>query len=137
MATLLSRAVAALLAAPAIAERSVAGVWVFGSVARGEDQPDSDIDLAVLCEPALGLDRAVVMDQVGRSLGRDVDVIDLRTAPPALAWEVLTTGRLVEERDELAVENFVREARYAAEDDEQRSRMILLAQVGEVGGVER
>ena len=112
----------------------MAGVWVFGSVARGEDQPDSDIDLAVLCEPALGLDRAIVMDQVGRSLGRDVDVIDLRTAPPALGWEVLTTGRLVEERDELAVEKFVREARYAAEDDEQRSRMVLLAQVG---GAER
>jgi hypothetical protein len=74
------------------------------------------------------------MDQVGRSLGRDVDVIDLRTAPPALGWEVLTTGRLVEERDELAVEKFVREARYAAEDDEQRSRMVLLAQVG---GAER
>jgi predicted nucleotidyltransferase len=132
--TLLSRAAAALLATPAIAGRSVAGVWVFGSVARGEDQPDSDIDLAVLCEPALGLDRAIVMDQVGRSLGRDVDVIDLRTAPPALGWEVLTTGRLVEERDELAVEKFVREARYAAEDDEQRSRMVLLAQVG---GAER
>ena len=135
--TLVSRAVTALLDAPAIAGRRVCGVWIFGSVARGEDRPDSDIDLAVLCEPALGLERAIVMDQVGRIVGRDVDLVDLRTAPPALAWEILTTGRLVDERDELAVEGFVRAARYAAEDDEQRSRMILLAQVGQVGGADR
>ena len=135
--TLVSRAVTALLDAPAIAGRRVCGVWIFGSVARGEDLPDSDVDLAVLCEPALGLERAIVMDQVGRIVGRDVDLVDLRTAPPALAWEILTTGRLVDERDELAVEGFVRAARYAAEDDEQRSRMVLLAQVGQIGGADR
>lgn len=131
------RAVEALLAAPSMTGRRIAGVWLFGSVARGEERPDSDVDLAVLCEPELALERTLVMDQVGRTLGRDVDVIDLRAAPPALAWEILTTGRLVLERDELAVERFVRSARYAAEDDEQRSRMVLLAQVGQVGGSTR
>lgn len=129
MVPVLSRTLAALLDAPAMAGRSVSGTWVFGSVARGEEREDSDIDVAVLCEPALELERAAVMDQVGRAVGRDVDVIDLRTAPPALAWEILTTGRLVVERDEDEVARFVRHARYAAEDDEQRSRMVLLAQV--------
>lgn len=128
---------AALLAAPALAGRVVAGVWIFGSVARGEEQADSDVDVAVLCTPELALDRAVVMDQVGRAVGCDVDVIDLRSAPPALTWEILTTGRLLVEHDEAEVERFVRAARYAAEDDEQRSRMVLLAQVGSVGGGER
>lgn len=128
---------AALLEAPALSGRAVAGVWIFGSVARGEERPDSDVDLAVLCDPALALERAVVMDQVGRAIGRDVDVIDLRTAPPALAWEILTTGRLVVEQDEARVERFVRDARYAAEDDEQRSRMVLLAQVGRLEGTSR
>lgn len=123
-------ALEALLRLPLMVERRVAGVWLFGSVLRGEDRPESDIDLAILCQPALGLDRAVAMDQVGRALDRDVDVIDLATAPPALVWEILVTGRLVYERDELEVERFMRAARYAAEDDEQRSRMILLAQVG-------
>jgi len=28
-----------------------AGVWIFGSVARGEDRPDSDIDIAVAIRP--------------------------------------------------------------------------------------
>lgn len=111
-------------------QRKVAGVWLFGSVLRGEDHRESDIDLAVLCQPPLAIDRTVAMDQVGRAVERDVDVIDLATAPPALAWEILTTGRLVFEPDELEVERFVRAARFAAEDDEQRSRMVVAAQVG-------
>lgn len=124
-----ARAVAELVAAPILARRKVAGVWLFGSFARGAEADDSDIDLAILCEPALGFDRAALMDSIGNTVGRDVDVIDLRTAAPALAWEILTTGRLVEERDELEVERFVRAARFAAEDDEQRSRMVLAAQI--------
>lgn len=127
----------ALVDAPAMAGRRIQGLWIFGSVARGQERSDSDVDLAVLCEPQLGLERAVVMDQVARSLGRNADVIDLRSAAPSLAWEVLTTGRLVDERDAVAVERFVREARYAAEDDEQRSRMVLLAHVDRVGSSSR
>ena len=68
------------------------------------------------------------MDMVGREIGVDVDVIDMGSAPPVLKWEVITTGRLLVERDEVAVEDFVRRARWEADDDEQRNRMILLAQ---------
>ena len=61
-------------------------------------------------------------------------MIDLATAAPALAWEVVTTGRLVRELDVRAVERFVRDARYAAEDAWKRDRMIVLAAAGTVGG---
>lgn len=115
----------------------MAAVWIFGSVARGEERATSDVDLAVLCKPDLALERTAVMDQVGRLLDRDVDVIDLGSAPPTLAWEIVTTGRIILERDELAVERFVRHTRYGAEDAEQRARMILLAQVGRIGGASR
>jgi hypothetical protein len=77
------------------------------------------------------------MDIVGREVGVDVDVIDMGSAPPVLKWEVITTGRLLVERDELAVEDFVRRARWEAEDDEQRNRMILLAQTADAGGTTR
>jgi predicted nucleotidyltransferase len=120
-----------------MAGRKVLGVWLFGSHAQERARADSDVDLAILCEPPLGLNRTRAMDAVGRELGADVDVIDLATTSPALAWEVLTTGRLVHETDERAVEHFVRQARFAAEDWEQRNRMILLAQVGQVGGAMR
>lgn len=60
-------------------------------------------------------------------------MIDLATAAPILTWEVLTTGRLMFEGDALRVEEFVRRARFAAEDAEQRDRMVLLAQVDGFG----
>jgi len=76
------------------------------------------------------------MDGLGRALSRDVDVIDLVTAPAMLAWEVLTTGRLVFEGDAIRLEEFMRRARFASEDAAQRDRMILLAQIDD-GAVPR
>src|ERR1700733_15158890 len=126
MDPLVERALTAVLEAEPLRQRKVQGVWVFGSRARGDAGAESDVDLAVLCTPALGFERAVVMDRAGNAVGCDVDVIDLRAAPPTLAWEVVTSGRLVVEGDELEVERFVRAARFAAEDAEQRNRMIVL-----------
>ena len=105
--------------------------WAFGSRAAGKEKPGSDVDLAVLCDPPLGLERAKVMDIVGRALHVDIDLIDMATAPAGLRWEVLTTGKLVVEHDQPAVEEFVRRSRWDAEDEEQRNRMILLAQIPE------
>ncbi|NOY93612.1 MAG: nucleotidyltransferase domain-containing protein [Deltaproteobacteria bacterium] len=124
---------AAVLDAPEVRSRHVTAIWLFGSRARGDAGPTSDVDLAILCDPPLGLDRTVVMDRASRAISTAVDLVDLGSAPPELVWEVVTTGRLILEEDELAVERFVRRARHAAEDAEQRHRMILLAQVGHVG----
>jgi hypothetical protein len=43
-------------------------------------------------------------------------------------------GQLLLERDEIAVGDFVRRACWEAEDDEQRNRMILLAQTAGTSG---
>jgi predicted nucleotidyltransferase len=119
--------------AEALRSRSLRAVWLFGSHARGQPRPASDLDLAVLCDPPLGLERTRLMDQLARELGRDVDVIDLATASATLAWEILTTGLLMIENDELANEAFLRRTRYAAEDEARRNRMIVLAQAPRVG----
>ncbi len=123
------RALDALLRAPVLSERRLAAVWLFGSHARGEADIESDVDLAVLCLPSLGNDRFALMELVARTAGVEIDVIDLETANPILAWEVLTTGRIVVERDEEHVEHFVRHARFAAEDATRRNRMVVLASV--------
>lgn len=132
-----SRAVDALLNAPALAGRVVIGVWLFGSRAAGHANASSDVDLAILCSPPLGNDRFALTDEVAVAAGVEVDVIDLATVSATIAWEVITTGRLVVERDELAVEHFVRHIRFAAEDDARRHRMVVLAAVGQVGSARR
>ncbi|MBI2388266.1 MAG: nucleotidyltransferase domain-containing protein [Deltaproteobacteria bacterium] len=131
------RAVDALTAAPELVGRALHAVWLFGSRARGAAHEGSDVDLAVLCSPVLGNDRFALADRVASAAGVEVDVIDLATANAPLAWEVVTTGRILLERDDEAVERFVRQARFAAEDAARRHRMIVLATAGEVGGARR
>jgi len=68
-------------------------------VARGETRPDSDVDLGVVLDSD---DRALWLDvevAVSRGLGRDVDLVDLRRAPPLLRFEVSRDGVLVVERE--------------------------------------
>lgn len=38
-------------AEPALRQEGISGVWIFGSVARGEARPDSDVDLALEFDP--------------------------------------------------------------------------------------
>jgi predicted nucleotidyltransferase len=64
-------------------QRGIAGLWVFGSVARGEARPDSDIDLLAEFEPATRL------SLTGLASLR-ADLADLLNAPADLAeWAVL------------------------------------------------
>jgi hypothetical protein len=56
-------------------EHRAANVQVFGSVARGDDTPDSDIDLLVEFLPPLNLlTRIGLIDDLENELGVSVDV---------------------------------------------------------------
>jgi predicted nucleotidyltransferase len=81
------------------------GVWVYGSFATGDARRDSDIDIAILPDRPLDSwerhERAVKL-----RLGREVDLVDLRLAPPALRFEIFDTGKLVASRDPLACASF-------------------------------
>jgi len=53
-------------------------VALFGSVARGEDRPDSDVDLLVEFEDGSSLfDLLRISDELGSLLGRPVDVVSV------------------------------------------------------------
>lgn len=57
-----------------VTDDDVQAVLLFGSIARGEATPDSDIDLAVIAPP--GWDHRVELeDSVRRHLGNDCDVL--------------------------------------------------------------
>ena len=81
----------------------VVAAYVFGSVGRGEERPDSDVDVAVLlaeAPPATleGL-RGDLAEALERLVGRDVDLVILNGAPADLVHRVLRDGRLVLETD--------------------------------------
>lgn len=84
----------------------VAAVYLFGSVARGDARPDSDIDVGVLFRTAppatlagQPFDMAGALEQ---QLGAPVDVVVLNTAPPDLRIRVLRHGLLAVEHDRSA-----------------------------------
>jgi predicted nucleotidyltransferase len=74
---------------------------LFGSAARGEDTPDSDLDLLVeLREP--GLERAIDLStRLEELLGRRVDVVLAEDAAenPALLAEAVAEGRVLVDRE--------------------------------------
>ena len=85
---------------------AVVCAYLFGSVARGEARPQSDIDVAVLFEkpPAPRLD-AGPLDLEGaleRALCRPVQLVVLNRAPADLVHRVLRDGRVVLDRDRAA-----------------------------------
>ena len=52
-------------------------LWVFGSCARKEETPDSDIDFLVEFVPATTIfDYVKLKDSLSQVLGRNVDVVD-------------------------------------------------------------
>ncbi len=79
-------------------------IYLYGSYARGEQRPDSDIDLAVLLPHARA--RAVgslTMSQTQLDLAhvarRDVDLVNLRVVSPLLQTQATGHGKLIFEGD--------------------------------------
>src|ERR687896_2011524 len=61
------------------ATRGARNVRVFGSVARRQARPDSDVDLLVDMEPGRTvLDLSELILDLREALGRDVDVVEIR-----------------------------------------------------------
>lgn len=58
-----------------VAERGASNPRVFGSVARGEDLPGSDIDLLVAVEPERVWDVVTLPDALEELLGVKVDLV--------------------------------------------------------------
>lgn len=75
-------------------------IYVYGSFARGDERPGSDLDLAVLLPPGKPLaDTLGLTAKVSRQVHREVDLVDLREAGLDLIRELLREGRLLFARD--------------------------------------
>jgi predicted nucleotidyltransferase len=75
----------------AIAARHGArNVRIFGSVARGEDTPESDVDLLVEFEPGRGLlNHAALIEELQNLLGCKVDVASHNGLKPRIRQRVI------------------------------------------------
>jgi len=87
----------------------VDAVYLFGSAARGELAPLSDVDLGLLYAAGfvpsfeqLGLLKTDLAD----ALGREADLVDLGAASAILRMQVLRKGRLLLNRNPRAVNRF-------------------------------
>ena len=61
-------------------------IGIFGSVSRGEDTPDSDVDVLYLFKPGRGgmYDMSALKDHLEELFGRDVDLISAKYISPAI-----------------------------------------------------
>lgn len=84
--------------------------YLFGSAARGRTNKLSDLDIALLVDERklrkldakepYGYKAAVIADLMGLLHKNEIDLILLHEAPPLLANEVISDGRLLFCRDE-------------------------------------
>ena len=86
--------------APYCASRPEVGfALLFGSVARGEARPTSDVDVAVRFRgawpPGLAHPLFTLAADLPRRLRRSVDVVDLAAASPGLAFAVAAEGVMI------------------------------------------
>ena len=69
---------------------------LFGSLAHGHAKPDSDVDLAVLCEAAFSPEyKYQLMQEVSSATSRPVDIVDLATVGGEIFRIILTTGKRI------------------------------------------
>jgi predicted nucleotidyltransferase len=69
----------------------VRSLALFGSVARGDDTPESDVDVLVSIEPEAELSllgMARIERRLGELLGREIDMVEREMLRPAFAREV-------------------------------------------------
>lgn len=77
----------------------IAAAYLFGSTARGEAGPKSDVDVGLLYEtapaPTLSSQPLLAAAELESQLGRRVDLVVLNTAPVDLVHRVLRDGLLL------------------------------------------
>lgn len=92
---------------------------LFGSRARGNARPDSDVDVAISADPPLsGREESELGAALERAAGTSVDLVDLERAAPALRWRIARDGIVLLSSPPNAAARFL--ARTGIEHDELR-----------------
>lgn len=115
----------------------VVAVYLFGSCADGTARRGSDVDLAVLApEPLPAEEIAFARDSLAETLGRDVDLLDLRRLSTVMRSQIVSTARLLLDRDPTSrafFETFVYSS-YARLNEERREILKQVKRDGRIHG---
>lgn len=69
---------------------------LFGSVAKGTANAQSDLDLAVIAQkPLQAAEKIQIIEALAMSTGRPIDLVDVHAAPEPLLGQVLKHGRRI------------------------------------------
>jgi predicted nucleotidyltransferase len=115
----------------------LADVYLFGSQAREDAGPGSDIDLAVLTLGDLDpVDRWKLQEDLAAQAHQNVDLVDLRRASTVMRVQVLRDGRLLADVQPLVRAAFEATAlsAYARLNEERRGILNDIAARGRVYG---
>ena len=105
-------------------------VYRFGSTAQDTATGASDVDIAVLTgERILPERRFDVQEALAAKIGRDVDLVDLASASPVMAIQVVAGGHLLYDGDSDARGRFedMTFSRYARLNEERRGILERVA----------
>lgn len=71
-------------------------IIVFGSYAKGNERPDSDLDLAYTTDkPLSAYENFLIAQQLADILKVEVDLIDIREVDTVFAAQIFSTGELI------------------------------------------
>lgn len=106
------------------AELSVA--IAFGSVAKGRQRADSDLDVAVLAgRPLDAAEKLALIEELAGASGRPVDLVDLHGLHGPVLSRLLREGELLLRRDPAALANLSLRAIYDEADFLPYRRRII------------
>jgi predicted nucleotidyltransferase len=75
-------------------------VIIYGSVVSGNMRPDSDVDLAVMFDSPMDVERKMhIKARLEREFSRNVDLVDLSTLSGTILKQILCKGRVLIKND--------------------------------------
>lgn len=76
-------------------------IYIFGSAAKDNMRPDSDIDIAFLSDTTHdAYDIFMLAQKLASLLHRDIDLVDLNRASTVFQMQVVSTGQVIYSKDE-------------------------------------
>lgn len=123
---MLSKPIRQKLVETLVEKENPAFILLFGSYAKGTARGDSDVDLAYYTEqPLSSYERFILAGELAQICETDVDLVNIREIDTIFAFQIFSTGILLDCFDENEfVKQRIKAFRMYAELNEQRAEIL-------------